>query len=99
VVKRAKAAKRAKRARKERLSDVGACSGVSDSRAVEDGEDGIGGGDELGAAGRMKRSEFPLLSLVGSGKPWSFQAVSHGEARDRGVAPPALPIPIASFTI
>lgn len=35
----------------------------------------------------------------GMGKPWSFRPGVQSQGKDRSVAPPALPVPIASFTI
>jgi hypothetical protein len=35
----------------------------------------------------------------GMGKPWSFRPGVQSQGKDRSAAPPALPVPIASFTI
>jgi hypothetical protein len=39
------------------------------------------------------------LSLGGVGKPLSLQPASKSQSKDRGLVPPAMPVPIASFTI
>ena len=39
------------------------------------------------------------FGVVGMGKPWSFRPGVQSQGKDRSVAPPALPVPIASFTI
>jgi len=38
-------------------------------------------------------------SFVGVGKPLSLQPAINSQNKDRGLVPPALPVPIASFTI
>lgn len=47
----------------------------------------------------MKRAEDPGAGVFGSGKPWSLHSGVQGEAKDRRLGPPALPVPIASFTV
>ena len=39
------------------------------------------------------------FGVVGLGKTWSFHPSIESTGRDRGFAPPPLPVPIASFTI
>jgi hypothetical protein len=39
------------------------------------------------------------FGVVGMGKPWSTRPGVESQGKDRSVAPPALPVPIASFTI
>lgn len=88
-----------KRARKEPSIDARTDGAVRKKGGIRDGKDGMGLVEEVDGVGPTKRFEVPMSTLAGAGKPWSFQAGVHGEARDRGIAPPALPIPIASFTI
>jgi hypothetical protein len=45
------------------------------------------------------RTQDAGFGVAGIGKAWSVQAGVQSQAKDRGVAPPALPVPIASFTI
>ena len=62
-------------------------------RAVGDG--GKEHGKGLGK-GPVEDSTFGLAWI---GRPWSFAAGGAGHTRERSEAPPALPVPIASFTI
>jgi hypothetical protein len=60
----------------------------------------MGSGDEgLSVAVPKTRSEGPGLNVAGTEKLWSLHSGAQNQAKDRGIAPPALPVPIASFNI
>jgi hypothetical protein len=46
-----------------------------------------------------KRLDEVSFGVVAMGKPWLVQPGIQSQARDRSAAPPALPVPMASFTI
>lgn len=50
-------------------------------------------------AGPRAQSEDSGFSVVGVGKLWLLHSGAQSQAKDRGIVPPALPVPIASFTI
>jgi hypothetical protein len=61
---------------------------------------GVGAGDGQVKEGRV--FEKPRLDGVGLGavgKPWAVQPGVESQAKDRSLAAPALPVPIASFNI
>ena len=53
------------------------------------------------ASKEVERSRVGVvdLGIVGADRPWSVQPGVPSQAKDRSVAPPALPVPIASFII
>jgi hypothetical protein len=99
---RAKAAKSEKRKSEKRSKGFAARGGGGvGSRAEKVGLGREGTREEVREKEgiEMSRVEEMGLGVVGLGKPWSVQAGIQSHARDRSVAPPALPVPIASFII
>jgi hypothetical protein len=60
----------------------------------------IGAGEEgMSVAVPTTQSEEPGLSVAGMEKLWSLNSGAQRQAKERGITPPALPVPIASFNI
>ena len=99
MAKRAKAATTDKRGKT--APSVSATGGASNRKiSVEAGEVALGrGAEELRGAVRKIRSAEPGFGVVGMGNLWSLHSGGESQTKDRGIAPPALPVPIASFNI
>jgi hypothetical protein len=99
VVKRAKAGSTDKKAKKVALAAVRHVSGSS-SGGGEHRRKGVEGLEEELCVDDLKtRSGEPETKVLALGKILSLQAGVIGQSKDRGIAPPALPIPIVTFTI
>jgi hypothetical protein len=103
VAIRAKLAKSVKKETNATITRGGERAGSAKRKVVglafEEGKKGGGGGKEPGSELGKGRVDESVFGLTRSGMPWSFEAGVAGNARERSENPPALPVPIASFTI
>jgi hypothetical protein len=100
---RAKLAKSVKKETKATIARGVERAGSSKRKVVglafEEGKKGGVGGKQQGKELGKGRVDESVFGPTRSGRPWSFEAGGAGNTRERSENPPALPVPIASFTI
>jgi hypothetical protein len=99
VVKRAKAATTERPTKKVALTGMPRGGSGKKMGGVRSTVATGGGEEELSVAVPKTRSEEPGLSVAGMEKLWSLNSGAQSQAKERGITPPALPVPIASFNI
>ena len=96
---RAKAVKREKKGRESNARSLER-DGAAQKMPREGGVARLSGAESKSPyVSERTRSDEVGFGVVGMGKPWSFYPGVESPGRDRGLAPPPLPVPIASFTI
>ena len=97
MVKRAKAAMFEEKAKEMAPAAVRRDRAEKRSSSVGDDKAESGAAEEPSTALTSMRTDGVGFGLGGCEKPWSIQGVVQGQGKDRGVSPPPLPVPIASF--
>ena len=99
MVKGAKVATTYRKVKKVAPAGLPRVGGGGNAGVMREREGFVGGASGLDGAGSKAGSDEPGFSVVGIGKLLSLHSGAQSQAKDRGIAPPALPVPIASFTI
>ena len=97
MVKRAKAATMDKKAREMASAGVRRTGAEKRVGRVHEEEIGLGREEKPSIIGSKTGLDKAGFGLVGLEKSWSVQVGVQGQIKDRGIAPPPLPVPIASY--
>jgi hypothetical protein len=97
VVKRAKAAMMERKAKEMAPAVVRRDRYEKRSKTVVEDKQELGAEVKLSNVSDSTRSDGAGFGLGGFRKSWSLQDDIQGQRKDRGVSPPPLPVPIASF--